>query len=412
MEHADSGNIERWLRAINEFNDTKEFGTTRVLFTETEVAAREYVKSEMQKIGLEVTEDSIGNIFGTLPGSDRKLEPVWTGSHIDTVLNAGMFDGMAGVVSGIEALRLIKESGRSHKRDISVIVYTSEEPTRFNLCCLGSRTMAGKLKREDLKYIRDNDGMTLEQVLTDLGYDLNGFNGIRREKGSVHAAVELHIEQSINLEKNKKKIGIVKTICAPTNYLVTVEGRQSHAGGTSMEDRQDAFAATCEIGLVLERLARESVSEYTTATIGVANLIPGASNVIPGRVEFTIDIRDCSFKSKEILVKKLETEIKRIEKERKVSVHLELKNHDVPLECDSKIVDMIERSCIHRGIEYMRTISGAYHDSMFVGNFADTAMIFVPSKDGLSHCPEEWTDFEDIALGTDVLKDTLLELAM
>lgn len=411
MEKADSRNIEKWLRKIDEYNDTKGYGTTRILFTPTEIAAREYVKMEMKKIGLEVTEDSIGNIFGTLPGTDCAANPVWTGSHIDTVLNGGMFDGMAGVVGGMEALRLIRNARIEHKRDISVIVYTSEEPTRFNLCCLGSRAMSGNLGLEDLDKIYDEQGKTLKQVLIELGYDLSRFCEIKRTNGSVHAAVELHIEQSENLEKNNKTLGIVKTICAPTNFIVEVEGRQSHAGGTSMEDRQDAFAASCEIGLALERLAKESESEYTTATIGTVNVLPNASNVIPGKVEFTIDIRDCSFESKNNLIAKLKKEVKEIEKKREVKVSMIEKNNDVPLQCDKRILDIIEENCKRENYSYMKTISGAYHDSMFVGKFAPTAMLFVPSKNGISHSPEEWTDFEDIAKGVDVLANTLLELA-
>lgn len=411
MEKADSRNIENWLRKIDEYNDTKEYGTTRVLFTPTELAAREYVKNEMRNLGLEVTEDNIGNIFGTLPGTDRESKPVWTGSHIDTVLNGGMFDGMAGVVGGMEALRLIHNAGLKHKRDISVIVYTSEEPTRFKLCCLGSRAMSGDLKLEDLDKIYDEQGKTLKEVLIELGYDLSKFCQIKREKGSVYAAVELHVEQSENLEKNNKTIGIVKTICAPTNFIVEVEGKQSHAGGTSMEDRRDAYAASCEIGLVLERLAKKSKSEYTTATVGMVNVLPNASNVIPGKVEFTIDIRDCDFDSKNHLIKELKREVKKIEEKRQVKIRMTEKNNDEPLQCDEKILNILEENCKRENYSYMKTISGAYHDSMFVGKFAPTAMLFVPSKDGISHSPEEWTDFADIAKGVDVLANTLLELA-
>lgn len=411
FQGASTENIKMWLETIDLFNSTPEFGTTRVLFTKEELGAREYVKDEMKKIGLTVSEDAIGNIFGVLEGEERELEPVWTGSHIDTVLNAGMFDGMTGVVSGMEALRLIKQSGLKTKRDINVVVYTSEEPTRFGLCCLGSRAMAGELSYEQCQEVYDNEGNSLGKVLENLGYDSNDYNSIKKNKGEVFAAVELHVEQSSNLEKNNKTIGIVKTICAPTNFEVEVIGCQAHAGGTSMGGRCDAYAASAEIALKVEQLAKESKSEYTTATVGRVQVIPNATNVIPGRVKFSIDIRDCSYESKNILIEKLDLAIEEIKKRRNVEVNLKLENNDVPMQCDSRIIDIIEENCEDYGVSYMKTISGAYHDSMFVGKFAPVAMIFVPSKNGISHSPEEWTSYEDITKGTDILTRTLYKLA-
>ncbi|MGN1480360.1 M20 family metallo-hydrolase [Porcipelethomonas sp.] len=412
MIKADSSVIEKNLRGLNEFNSTPEFGTTRVLFTDTELAGREFVKGLMRDIGLEVTEDSIGNVFGCLKGTDSSLAPVWTGSHIDTVLNGGMFDGMVGVIGGIEALRIIKESKTEHKRDINVIIYTSEEPTRFGLSCLGSRAMAGELTLEDTKKVYDKDEKSLYEVLNDLGYDLSGFSDIVRKNGDVYAAVEMHIEQGPHLEKDGKKIGIVKGICAPSNYDVTVTGVQSHAGGTSMEDRHDAYMAACEISLILEKLARENTaSEYTTATIGKIKTVPGSVNVIPGVCEFSVDIRDIDYDSKRILMENLMSCFPEIESERGVKIDVKTYNCDIPIRCEERITDMIEKYTKELGYSYEHLISGPYHDSLFVGRFAPVAMIFVPSRNGISHSPGEWTDFDDIAAGTDVLARTLAELA-
>jgi amidase, hydantoinase/carbamoylase family len=411
LEKAKAENIQNWLEKINTYNSTPEFGTTRVLFTECEVAAREYVKSEMKKLGLIVREDSIGNIFGTLVGEMPELPPVWTGSHIDTVLNAGMFDGMAGVVGGMEAVRLIQQSEVKFNRNIEVVVYTSEEPTRFGLCCLGSRAMAGHLTLEDAKMLKDENGKSLELVLQELGYNLDNFKDIPVKKGEVFGAIELHIEQNNILEKKGLPVGIVKTICAPTNYSVEVIGCQSHAGGTSMGDRRDAYAASCEIALILEKLALKCNSEYNTATVGRVEVIPNAVNVIPGKVKFSIDIRDCEFETKKALVEELKKEIKEVEEKRDIKVNLIKENDDIPMKCDQAIVDILRESCEEKNISYDMMISGAYHDSMFVGEFTPVAMIFVPSKNGISHSPDEWTDYEDIALGVDVLAKSLLELA-
>lgn len=411
MEHADKKRIEAWIDGMNAFNSTPEYGTTRVLFTEPELKNREYVKKEMTKLGLTVTEDAIGNIFATLMGSEPEKSPVFTGSHIDTVLNAGKFDGMAGVVCGMEALRLIKESGIKHKRNLTVVVYTSEEPTRFGLSCLGSRAMAGELTREDLDKLKDAEGKSLRQVLEELHYDCGKFEAVRKKRGDVYAAVELHIEQNNRLERNQQAIGIVRKICAPSNYSVEVRGCQSHAGGTDMTDRKDAYAASCEMALLLEKLAQECRSEYNTATIGKVEVIPGAVNVIPGLVRFSVDIRDCNMDTKQELINAWKMGAEEIALRRGVELTITEDNNDMPLTCDEEIVEMLQDICKEMKLSYGFHISGPYHDTLFVGRFTKAAMIFVPSKDGISHSPKEWTDYEQLAVGTQVLAEALIKLA-
>lgn len=353
-----------------------------------------------------------GLIYATRKGTQEGLAPVWTGSHIDTVPNAGNFDGMAGVVCGLEAIRLFNESKVSHKRDISVIVYTSEEPTRFGLSCLGSRAMSGDMSLEDTRKIFDKSGRSLYNKLVELGYRVEEeYADIRRKKGDVYAAVELHIEQNSRLEKSGLPIGVVKKICAPSNYVVEVTGIQSHAGGTDMTDRRDAFAAACEMGLALEELARKCPSEYNTATIGHVEVLPNAMNVIPGKVTFTVDIRDCSWDTKQALIAAFQKAFSGIAERRQVTVSIREENNDIPLTCNEKIISCIEESCRERQLAYAKLISGPYHDTLFVGRFAPAAMIFTPSKNGVSHSPREWTDYEQLAQGADVLAATLLKLA-
>ena len=209
MERADAGRIEKWIDDMKQYNATPGNGITRDVFSKEDIAARNYVKEEMKKLGLIVSEDCIGNIFGTLSGRNKALAPIWTGSHIDTVLNGGAFDGMAGVFAGLEALRLIRESGEVIERDISVNVYTGEEMGRFGVCCIGSRALAGRYKREDLKTFSDKDGKTLYDILEMLGYNLLKFDSISQKVGDVYASIELHIEQNNSLEKKQIPIGIV-----------------------------------------------------------------------------------------------------------------------------------------------------------------------------------------------------------
>lgn len=410
MKKADIHQIENWIRQIDTYK-IKGVGTTRLALSKEEMQLRTYIQKEMERIGLQVTVDGIGNICGRLVGTDSSLAPVWTGSHIDTVVEAGMFDGVVGVVAGMEALRLIRQSGAPHRRDLCVRIYTAEESTRFQMGCLGSRAMAGHLTKKDLSKIYDMDGISLETLLRTYGFSVDEFDEIPVQKGEVYAALELHIEQSSHLERRQKKIGIVDAICAPSNLILTIQGQQSHAGGTSMEERNDAFMAAAEIALALEECAKNGLSAYTTGTVGYVDVSPNAVNVIPGKVRMSIDVRDCDFDSKTYVMGQFIHMVNEIKIRRGVSILLESKSNDTPMKCEKKIIDILEQKCKNKNLSYMHTVSGAYHDSLFIGEFAPVGMIFVPSRGGISHSPAEWTDFEDIAVGTDLLAETLLELS-
>ncbi len=409
MEKVSVDRIKYMLESIDGYNATPKDGTTRVLFSKEELECREFLIRIMREQGLLVEVDHGGNIFATLVGEDDSLAPVWTGSHIDTVLNAGMFDGMAGVVAGIEALRILSSRKRL-KRSVSVVIYTSEEPTRFGLSCLGSRLLSGDLTIEDTKKLYDSEGYTFYHRLEQLQFHPENLSDIVRKRGDVYANIELHIEQSPNLEKNEKVLGFVKAICAPTNLNVRVSGVQSHAGGTSMEERRDAFMAAAQMSLVVERLAKKAnESSYTTGTVGMIDNKPGAVNVIPGICEFSIDIRGVDFETKDKMLSQLLKECGEVADERQVKVDIKIENHDNPAVCDKHILDVLEKHA--SGIPSMTTFSGAYHDALFVSRFAPTAMLFVPSKNGISHSKDEWTEFEDIEKGTQVLVAALEELA-
>lgn len=404
-------NIEDALNMLNTFNSTKGEGTTRVLFTEEEVEARKYIKSLMREYGLTVTEDAIGNIFGTLEGSNPDLAPVWSGSHIDTVLNAGMYDGMAGVVSAIEALRAIKESGLEHKRNLTAIVFTSEEPTRFGISCIGSRAMAGEFSLEDLKNMKDEQGISLYDLLVKLGYDTEKFDEVRKKPGDVFASVELHIEQAAVLDKMGLPIGIVEGICGASYINVTVKGVQEHAGSTSMDIRKDPMCAAAEIVLETERAANDISSVNAVATVGKLNVFPNAANVIPGRVDFVIDIRDVDMESKDGVIKRITEFMDKTALKRGVEIEYTVTGNDIPRMSDKGIIGVIEKHCDELKLPYKKMVSGAYHDSLHIAEFVPMAMIFVPSKNGISHHKDEFTEMPDIAQGAQLLADTLFDLA-
>lgn len=408
---ADESNLKRWIDELDEFNETPGNGTTRPVYSEEDMSARHYVKQLMESVGLNVTEDNVGNLFGVLPGSESGLAPVWTGSHIDTVTNGGKFDGIAGVFAGIEALRLIKENNIPHKRSLSVNVYSGEEMSRFGVCCIGSRAVCGRLSSDELKSHHEASGRSLYQALSDVGYHPENFDKEFPLKDPIHASVELHIEQNDVLVKAGCAVGIVTGICAPTNLVVDVYGVQSHAGGTSMSARRDAYMAAAEISLLLEKLAVESSSMYITGTVGEMTIEPGQANVIPGHVNFSVDIRSVSLEDKDDLLAKFYEGIKEIEERRGVRVEIQMMNHDKAVICDEQITDIIRKSAKELNIDAVELVSGPYHDSLMLGDITKVGMIFVPSKDGISHNKAEWTDIKDISLGTEILLNTMIELA-
>ena len=403
--------IQADLETLSQFNSTPGEGVTRVALSPEDLAARSYIKKRMQTMGLEVREDAAANIFGVLPGQDRSLPPVWTGSHLDTVLNGGAFDGMVGVVCGLESVHLLQQAGITPKRDLCVVVYTSEEPTRYGMGCIGSRALAGRLTTFDAKKLLDGSGVSLAQTLRTLGHNPEDLDKLKRMPGDVYASVELHIEQGEVLERAGKTIGVVHTISAPTEMHVTIRGKQSHAGATPMRLRRDPMAAAAEIILELERIARSYENPSTVATVGKLNVFPNASNVIPERVEFSVDLRSSSFEEKETMRICLEHLLPVLRGERGVEIDVNIICDDHPAVASPHIVQLIRDSCNSLEYSQMEMASGAYHDSMLISAFAPFGMIFVPSKDGISHDRREWTDYGDLAKGTDVLVRVLQALA-
>ena len=409
---ADQARLEYWLWEINRRNDTPGRGITRQYLTDTDWDARLYIRNEMERMGLYVEMDSVGNLLATLPGTEPDLAPVWTGSHFDSVLHGGPFDGVAGVVAGMEAVRMVQSAGIPHRRNLTVVAYAGEEPARFGIGCIGSRAMAGCLSEEDLTCIRSPDGRTLRQELLMRGLDPDCLASCRKKTGDVFCALELHIEQGGLLIDRQIPLGIVKSICAPTDLNICITGQAAHAGGMPMDQRRDALSAASEMCLALEHIARSStLSEYCTGTVGCLRLFPNAPNVIPGVVEFTVDIRDCCGKSKTALRQQVETCFKKIAQRRSVELEITLQNDDEPVCCHPALRSLLADCCTRRGVPSCSLISGAFHDSLFLGKIAPVGMLFVPSEGGLSHCPQEKTDMDAIKRGTEVLADALLRLS-
>jgi N-carbamoyl-L-amino-acid hydrolase len=383
---------------------------TRVVFTEADVRGREFVKKLCREAGLSIREDAVGNTFARWTGEEPGLEPVGTGSHIDAIPNAGRFDGTVGVLGGLEAIRALARAGHRPRRSIELVIFTSEEPTRFAIGCLGSRLLAGLLDPAAASHLIDRDGVSLDAARSAAGFQ-GPLASVRLPPGYYSAFVEMHIEQGPALEQHNVPLGVVTAIAAPASLKIVIEGEGGHAGAVLMADRHDAFLAAAEIALAVEQGARSSGSRDTVGTVGVCEVFPGAVNSIPSRVRMQVDVRDIDEARRDAVLRKIERTCEEVARRRGVKATQELVNADPPAHCAPHILDaLIEASETH-GLPFERMISRAYHDSLFMSRIAPTAMLFIPCRGGVSHRPDEYASPESIGQGTLVLAEALTRLA-
>jgi allantoate deiminase len=385
-------------------------GITREVYTPEYHASLECVAQLMRDAGLDVRVDAAGNLFGRWEGRDANAPAVLTGSHFDTTLNAGAYDGVVGVLGAIEAVRVLRERGVAPRRSIEVIGFAGEEP-RFAAGCIGSRAMIGELTRPMLDALVDRDGVTAAQALRAAGLDPDRIGEAQIDPAAVHAFVELHIEQGGVLEAGGEAIGVVTWIAAPHEMRVRVRGAATHAGATPMALRRDALAGAAELMLTLERLARDSPSATTVATVGVIHALPGAINVVPGEVELEIDVHDSDGVARAAVVEGLLTAAAQLCARRGLELETSVIASDEPAACSELVIAAAQLACAELGLACRRMISGAYHDAMVLGSQVPIGMIFVPSAGGISHHPDEYTSPEEIDAGVDVLASVLARLA-
>jgi hydantoinase/carbamoylase family amidase len=401
-----NGQIEQ-LAEIN--SDPAAGGITREVFTADYMTANEYVSNLMREAGLTVRVDPFGNLFGRLEGSDPSAPAVLTGSHIDTTLNAGAYDGVLGVLGAIAAVRQLSAEGLP-RRSIEVVVFAGEEP-RFGSGCIGSRVLTGQLSRADLDAMKDRSGVSIAEAMRDVGLDPDQVGNACLDASGVMAFVELHIEQGSVLERLGVPIGVVTHIAAPHDMLVTIRGAAAHAGATPMDARRDALAGAVEAAVELERLGRESPSGTTVATVGAISALPGAINVIPGEAELKVDIRDRDLSARDAVADAFLAALRSITERRGLELELATIARDTPVRCSPVIVDAATIACQELGVDYTEITSGAYHDAMLMSAKVPVGMIFVPSVNGISHSPHEYTEPDDIDRGVRVLAGTLRVLA-
>lgn len=406
----DKSRLQSEIDALAQITEAEPPVVTRVVFSEADLRARAWLASLCKQAGLQIRTDAVGNTFARWSGSDPSAPAVGTGSHVDAIPNAGKYDGVVGVLGGLEAIRALQRSGFRPKHSIELLVFTSEEPTRFGIGCLGSRLLAGTLSPDAARKLTDANGDSLEIVRNRAGFS-GGLESVKLHADYYKAFVELHIEQGPILEREDIPLGIVESIAGPASYRFQIEGSGGHAGGVLMPDRKDALCAAAELILAVEDAARSSGSIDTVATVGICDVFPGAVNSVPSRVRLTLDIRDTDIARRDAAMKKIERSIQAIAHKRGIQAASEAINSDAPAVCSPIVLDALAAACRKHNQRFKRMVARAYHDSSFISVIAPTAMLFIPCRNGYSHRPDEYASPEHIALGALILAETLASLS-
>lgn len=390
------GRIAENLDALKAFTSTPGNGCTRLPFTKEARDAVEYLKTIMAEAGLEVFEDVAGNVFGTMKGEDETLPCVMMGSHYDSVKNGGDYDGIAGVICAIEVARQLKDAGFAPKRNFVVVGFCDEEGMRFGTGYFGSGAMLGKRDVEYCKKFKDTDGISIYDAMKSYGLDPEVIEQAKWPEGSIGSFLEAHIEQGPVLDAENIELGLVDCIVGIQRYMVTVHGRADHAGTTPMDMRLDAVDAATKVISKIPDWAREK-GAGTVATTGYIKTTPGGMNIVAEKVEFTVDIRSTNNDYINDITSKIRAALDFETEKMGGSYEMDNKLTITPVDLSEEMLQIMEEDCKEKGYSCKRLPSGAGHDALEIGQVIPTVMLFVPSKDGRSHCPVEHTEYSEFA---------------
>jgi hydantoinase/carbamoylase family amidase len=403
--------LETTLEQINEIGASAGNGITRLGFTKEHWAANEFFIEACKREGMQVRIDACGNVIARREGKESGLPAVACGSHLDTVQQGGKYDGTVGVAAGLELIRSLNEKGIFTRHPIEVIVFACEESARFGVSTIGSKAMAGKLSKASVERLKDRAGISIEEAAAAIGVDFNRIENARRSRDELKAFFELHIEQGPLLEGSGKQVGIVTGIAAPIRLDVTIQGKASHSGTTPMNMRSDALIGAAEMIIEIERAALDEAKHGTVATVGVCDVKPGAMNVIPDWVNLKIDIRGTVTASRQAVIERLYRVIRELDRNRGLIIASDILSDEEPVVLDERIIRFLSVQCERLNITYTNMMSGAGHDAMNMASLCPTGMIFIPSYGGLSHHKDEYSSLEQIAHGTALLEETVLQCA-
>ncbi|MDQ8198821.1 Zn-dependent hydrolase [Pelagicoccus enzymogenes] len=386
-------------------------GLYRTAFSEADMQGREWLREKLDACGLQVRTDGAANVFGRLPCEEHSAKTILVGSHLDTVPCAGALDGSLGVLVALECLRTLKdeEAAESYARHLELVAFSDEEG-RFG-GMFGSQAVVGAVTPETLEYYSDLEGCTLAEAMTRCG--MNPLDALDARLGpeTIDSYLELHIEQGPVLDRLKKSVGIVENITGLFKWLIKIRGTANHAGTTPMEMREDAFMGLADFAHEIPRILEENGAESSRATIGRAQILPGAPNTVPGLVELTIDVRDTSKTVLEDLGQAFHRALSAIARRRKLMFDYEIQSVIEPTQCHEEIIDVLEAEAKELELDYLKMPSGAAHDAQIMAQLTRIGMIFVPSREGKSHSPAEWTAWSDIEAGANLALRALDRMA-
>jgi N-carbamoyl-L-amino-acid hydrolase len=399
----DQARLSKTLDQLAQVGKLTEGGVRRIAFSLEDVAARELVRQWMLDLGMMVEIDAAGNLIGVYAGKNSEIPALATGSHIDTVPSGGRYDGALGVIAGLEMIRTLDDHNVRLNHDIKVIVFADEEGTM-----IGSKAISGTASLKVSDY-RRSDGQSIQECLANIGGNWDKLAIARQTSQNIAAYVELHVEQGGVLEAIGREIGIVEGVVGQQRHLIKVTGVPNHAGTTPMSMRRDALVAASSLVLAVEDMAKHYPGD-PVATVGAFQVWPNAANIVPGYVEMTVDIRDLSQTTIDHLVAQLRRKIETIAVSTRTRITIERMLSVQPTLATPKIQDAIVEVCQQLELSDSHLPSRASHDAQEIGRFTDMGMIFVPSKEGISHSEQEYTTPEQCTQGANVLLKTFLKL--
>lgn len=397
--------LEERMNRINSIAVTAESGMMRLALTDADKEARDLIVSWLEEAGMEVKIDDMGSVYGILKGTNPDAKPICVGSHADTQPNGGKYDGLFGVMAGLEAIISIKESGKRVESSLILVDWTNEEGARFVPPMLASGVVSGKFDSQWVYDKEDVDGIRYEDELIRIGYKGQKENRLK----DIKAYFEPHIEQGPVLDAEGKNFGVVTGALGITGLDVTIKGEANHAGTTPMSHRKDPAAAAAEAISAIRQNCID-FGDPAVLTVGVINARPASKNIVPGEVYFSVDLRYHTDEGMTELEEQTKQIIMEICSKYIVSVDIARYWRADPASFNESIISCVEDAARENNMNYIRIISGAGHDAVFINEVMPTGMLFVPSIKGMSHCPQEDTHWEDIVKGVEITADVLLKL--
>ena len=404
MYEVNKERVNELLTGLAKFTASEE-GVTRLAYSPLDKEAQGWLLKQVQDLGLSVREDAVGNVFLRREGLEVDLPPVACGSHLDTVIHGGAYDGMCGVVGALEALYMLRDT--QLKRSIEVLIFRAEESSRFGFATMGSKLLTGAATVDKLNKGGKKGDISFEEALRQWGCAPERASEAIIAPGSYASFSELHIEQGKVLEEKGINIGIVRNIAAPTRFKIHIPGMADHSGATPMGMRRDALVAAAKLILAVNEAAEDEKEHGTVGTVGVVEVEPGSINVVPGAVTLWVDVRGVEMASIKRTLEDIQAEAENVAVTDRVGVRIEMLTSDSPVPLDENLAVQTEGICKELSYSFLHMNSGAGHDAMHMAKIAPTTMVFIPCKGGISHNPAEYASLEDICRGIIVLGNIL-----